>query len=73
MSESKLEKVSKVQFSDEDFFTSSYTKPRHDCVEVAFKDGVVAVRDSKGDGTQLRFTQSEWEAFKDGVRNDEFD
>jgi Domain of unknown function (DUF397) len=38
----------------------------NECVEVAeLGDGAVAVRD-------LRFTASEWAAFIDGVRDDEF-
>jgi Domain of unknown function (DUF397) len=45
------------------------------CVEVATSpDQRIRVRDSKDpDGPVLRFTQSEWEAFLEGVRNGEFD
>jgi hypothetical protein len=44
------------------------------CVEVAFGQGLVAVRDSKNRrGPMLIFTSSEWEAFTDGVRSGEFD
>jgi Domain of unknown function (DUF397) len=44
------------------------------CVEVAFADSKVAVRDSKHqDGPMLEFTRLEWEAFVDGVRDGEFD
>jgi hypothetical protein len=44
------------------------------CVEVAFLDGLVAVRDSKDRQAQtLRFTPGEWRAFIDGVRDGEFD
>jgi hypothetical protein len=44
------------------------------CVEVAFVDGQIAVRDSKDrKGPILRFTPTEWEAFLGGVRNSEFD
>mgnify|MGYP001163426338 CR=1 FL=1 len=44
------------------------------CVEVAFQGDNVYVRDSKdkGEGPILRFTQTEWEAFKDGVVKGEF-
>jgi Domain of unknown function (DUF397) len=39
------------------------------CVEVAFLDGHVAVRDSKHQqGPVLSFTPAEWHAFLDGVR-----
>jgi Domain of unknown function (DUF397) len=44
------------------------------CVEVAFVDAQVAVRDSKHkDGAILLFTPVEWEAFIGGVRYGEFD
>ena len=43
------------------------------CVEVAFPDGHVAVRDSKDrHGPVLLFTPAEWEAFLVGVGNGEF-
>jgi hypothetical protein len=44
------------------------------CVEVAFVDAQVAVRDSKHkDQAVLLFTPREWEAFLGGVRGGEFD
>ncbi len=44
------------------------------CVEVAFIDGRVAVRDSKNQhGPMLEFTSFEWQAFIGGVRHGEFD
>jgi Domain of unknown function (DUF397) len=44
------------------------------CVEVAFVDMQVAVRDSKHrNGAMLLFTAVEWEAFIGGVRDGEFD
>jgi hypothetical protein len=43
------------------------------CVEVAFVDGQVAVRDSKDkDGAVLVFAPREWEAFLDGVADGQF-
>jgi len=43
------------------------------CVEVAFLDGHVAVRDSKNQhGPVLVFLPHEWEAFVGGVRDGEF-
>jgi hypothetical protein len=51
--------------------TQSYT---NGCVEVAFVDGRVAVRDSKDpSGPVLVFTPFEWAAFLGGVRDGEFD
>jgi uncharacterized protein DUF397 len=44
------------------------------CVEVAFVDDQVAVRDSKDrGGPVLVFTAHEWEAFVGGVRTGEFE
>ena len=44
------------------------------CVEVAFVQGRVAVRDSKQrGGPVLVFTAHEWEAFLSGARSGEFD
>jgi len=43
------------------------------CVEVAFLDGRVAVRDSKErQSPVLVFSDAEWASFIDGVRRDEF-
>ncbi|WP_462187407.1 DUF397 domain-containing protein, partial [Frankia sp. CcWB2] len=46
-----------------------------ECVEVAFLDGgLVALRDSKNNGTgpALVFTDAEWSAFVHGVTDGEF-
>ena len=44
------------------------------CIEVAFVDGRVAVRDSKNrGGPVLIFNRHEWEAFVAATRNGEFD
>jgi len=45
------------------------------CVEVAFRDGKVGVRDSKarGTGPVLTFTEHEWECFLAGAVKGEFD
>ena len=44
------------------------------CVEVAFVDDVIAVRDSKNPaGAVLLFTQGEWDAFVEGAKDGEFD
>jgi hypothetical protein len=44
------------------------------CVEVAFVDDAIAVRDSKDPkGPVLLFTQGEWDAFVGGARDGEFD
>lgn len=45
-----------------------------DCVEVAFDDDLIQVRDSKyPTGAVLIFDQTEWRAFIHGCRNGEFD
>lgn len=44
------------------------------CVEVAFIDDQIHIRDSKDpDGPVLRFTEQEWQAFVDTVHTGEFD
>jgi len=46
----------------------------NNCVEVAFLDDAVAVRDSKDQqGPALMFTQAEWTAFVDSAKDGEFD
>lgn len=46
----------------------------NNCVEVAFLDGGIAVRDSKDrSGPTLCFTAPEWTAFMAGCRAGEFD
>jgi hypothetical protein len=43
---------------------SSYSGNTGNCVEVAIKDSVVAVRDSKDpDGPKLTFTSQDWATF----------
>ena len=61
-----------------DLSTASWRKSSwsnaNGCVEVAFVQGRVAVRDSKEHGGPvLVFTAHEWEAFLSGVRDGEFD
>jgi hypothetical protein len=53
---------------------SSASGPYSDnCVEVAFVEQAIAVRDSKHpEGPVLLFTQGEWDAFVAGVLNGEF-
>jgi hypothetical protein len=44
------------------------------CVEVAFVDDAIAVRDSKNpSGPALIFTAAEWDAFVHGAKDGEFD
>ena len=44
------------------------------CVEVAFVENRIAIRDSKNRrGPVLVFTPLEWEAFVGGIRDGEFD
>ncbi|MDD7804037.1 MAG: DUF397 domain-containing protein [Endozoicomonas sp. (ex Botrylloides leachii)] len=64
-------------FDDQDFKKSSASPITWDtpfCVEVAMKDGVVGVRDSKSKGgAVLVFNDKEWQAFITGVKKGEFD
>ncbi|MFB4285980.1 DUF397 domain-containing protein [Nonomuraea sp. MTCD27] len=54
---------------------SSFSGQGDNCVEVAdLPHGGRAVRDSKDpDGPVLKFTASEWEAFRRGMKAGEFD
>lgn len=68
--------MSKVIFNDIDFKKSTLSPQKRNpqCVAVAQKDGMVAVRDTKdANKTTLLFTRDEWEAFVAGVKNNEFD
>lgn len=53
---------------------SSYSGLDSNCVEIAFVDGFVLLRDSKDPrGPVLTFIPAEWSAFVDGVQDGEFD
>lgn len=53
---------------------SSLSGEAGQCVEVAFVDNAIAVRDSKNpDGDVLLFTKAEWRAFLGGAKDGEFD
>ena len=57
----------------DNWHTSTYSASAN-CVEVAFLNGLVAVRHSKDrQGHVLTFTQPEWQAFLAGARDGEFD
>lgn len=56
------------------WFKSSRSTSTKDCVEVAFLDDGVGVRDSKNPtGAALVFTPSEWSTFTAGVQHGKFD
>lgn len=62
-------------FADEDFVVSSATQPGGiiNCVAVAHKDGITAVRSTRDvDKNTLYFDKGEWDAFLVGVNNGEF-
>jgi putative sterol carrier protein len=67
-----------AQVSDKDptdarWFKSSYSNGSGACVEVAFRGGTVAIRDSKNPaGAVLTFTPDGWDAFVEGVRGGAF-
>jgi hypothetical protein len=61
-----------VDFSSADWQKSGRSQT-NGCVEVAFVDNQVAVRDSKHrEGPVLVFTPVEWEAFLGGVSDGQF-
>lgn len=62
-----------VDLSGANWRKSTWSGP-DGCVEVAFVEGGVAVRDSKDrGGPVLQFTVQEWEAFIGATRNGEFE
>ncbi|WP_280269343.1 DUF397 domain-containing protein [Nocardia wallacei] len=62
-----------VDLSGALWFKSSYSGGGQECVEVAFVNNVVGVRDSKNpNGPSLTFTPNEWDAFTTSIRNNEF-
>jgi len=65
----------RVDLSRARWFKSARSAPGCDnCVEVAFVDEAIAVRDSKKpDGPVLIFTAAEWDAFVGGAKDGEFD
>lgn len=62
-----------------DWSRTTWRKSMHSdtggCVEVAFAEGHIGVRDTKdaGAGPILTFTPHEWTAFLAGARDGEFD
>jgi hypothetical protein len=53
---------------------SSFSFANGNCVEVAYIDGVIHLRDSKSpDGPTLQFNEGEWWAFIKGCQAGEFD
>jgi hypothetical protein len=62
----------KPDFSDADFHSSDHCAAAA-CVEVAQKGGFVAVRHSGSGDDPIVFTESEWSAFTQGVKDGQFD
>ncbi len=65
-------KGKRVVFRDSDFVTAQSCNPPHpdlDCVAVAIKDGVVAVRSTHDKNKRtVRFHKEEWQNFLSAVR-----
>jgi hypothetical protein len=65
--------MQQVDFSRAVWRKSARSGGNGNCVEVAFLDGAVGVRDSKDpSGPVLVFTPGEWAAFVGGVQDGEF-
>ena len=65
----------RLDLSRAQWFKSTRSGANSDnCVEVAFVNDAIAVRDSKNqDGAVLIFTAAEWDAFVGGAKDGEFD
>jgi hypothetical protein len=65
----------RIDLGHAQWFKGSRSGRSHDnCVEVAFVDEAIAVRDSKNpSGPALIFTAAEWDAFVGGAKDGEFD
>ncbi|MBF4999940.1 DUF397 domain-containing protein [Nocardia sp. BSTN01] len=62
------------ELSGAKWFKSSFSGSSKECVEVAFVDDGVGVRDSKNPtGPALIFTPSEWSTFTASVEQGDFD
>lgn len=63
-----------IEFENDDFKKASFCGHCSQCVVVAHKEDLIAVRDTKDpSNTTLSFTKDEWQAFIAGVKNGEFD
>ena len=65
----------RLDLSNAQWLKSTRSGPGRDaCVEVAFVDEAIAVRDAKNPaGPALIFTAAEWDAFVGGAKDGEFD
>ncbi|MBA2653817.1 MAG: DUF397 domain-containing protein [Gammaproteobacteria bacterium] len=63
-----------INFNDADFKKSTMCTSCSHCVEVANKNDMIAVRDTKDPSQMpLQFNKEEWQAFVAGVKRGEFD
>lgn len=61
-------------FEKNDFQISTMCLRGKNCVQVAHKEGVIAIADSKNPQQKpLHFDKAEWSAFIAGIKNGEFD
>ena len=59
---------------EENFRKSSFSQYNRHCVEASIAKNNIVLRNSKdASGPRLKFTEQEWGAFINGVKNGEFD
>jgi hypothetical protein len=64
----------RIDLSRAQWINGTGSGPKGNCVEVAFVDEAIAVRDAENPtGPALIFTAAEWDAFVGGAKDGEFD
>jgi hypothetical protein len=65
--------LEKITFKDREFNKSSFSGSGHSCVGVSIQNDNIAVMNTITQKEMVTFTHEEWQAFIQGVKNNEFD